>query len=223
MSNNDDLDDIDLFGDTPDYSDSDSDSDDLGGLDELAEMSNDDTESSANTDSVEVTPNIEKTTVKTSAVDDVNEARRIVNDFFFTTGIKITEDDPLILMMLHNASLLRTTQNELVGALKTTHGELLLSIQDKHNDGLKGFNERINYLERLLAKLEGQKESIIQDVWSKSQDIMYERTKTTMQKAINEMVKDSQGAVNNQRNILIGAVGGLFIGVVLALIIISLT
>lgn len=219
MSNNDDLDDIDLFGDTPDYSDS----DDLGGLDELAEMSNDDTESSANTDSVEVTPNIEKTTVKTPAVADVNEARRIVNDFFFTTGIKITEDDPLILMMLHNASLLRTTQNELVGALKTTHGELLLSIQDKHNDGLKGFNERINYLERLLAKLEGQKESIIQNVWSKSQDIMYERTKTTMQKAINEMVKDSQGAVNNQRNILIGAVGGLFIGVVLALIIISLT
>ena len=171
---------------------------------------------------------------KTHSADATNKAQLIVDDIFRHTRIKITEDDPLILMMLHNSTLLQSTQAELTNAITALNTEMLQAIQSKHEDGLtalqnqhdKGltdFNGRISYVEKLLAKLEDQKDAIIQDVWSKSQDIMYERTKTTMQKAINEMMQEGQGAVNNQRNILIGAFGGMVFGMILAAIIITFT
>jgi len=231
MSNIDDeLDSIDLHNnDTPPSFD-----DDDGGLDELDALA----EQAANAEQAEVpkttpsnddvikpteTPKTAPSDIKNNNVNEISKARFIVNDVFVHTGIKITEDDPLVLMMLHNSSLLQSTQAELTDAIKAINTEMLQAIQTKHEDGLTAFNERIAYVEKLLAKLEGQKDAIIQDVWSKSQDIMYERTKTTMQKAINEMMQEGQGAVNNQRNILMGAVVGIIFGMVLAAAIISFT
>lgn len=228
----DELNSVDLYNnDTPPSFD-----DDQGGLDELAakaanEENAEVVETTPNDDAVKPAPVAKPAEVVETAPNDikkannneVSKARFIVNDVFVNTGIKITEDDPLVLMMLHNSSLLQTTQAELTDAIKTINTEMLQAIQTKHEDGLTAFNSRISYVEKLLAKLEGQKDAIIQDVWSKSQDIMYERTKTTMQKAINEMMQEGQGAVNNQRNILMGAVGGMIFGMILAAIIITFT
>lgn len=238
----DELNSIDLHNnDTPPSFD---DEDDQGGLDDLEKAVNKEVEKPAevvetapNDDAVKPDESGETAPVvvkKNHSVDATNKAQLIVDDIFKHTRIKITEDDPLILMMLHNSTLLQSTQAELTNAITALNAEMLQAIQSKHEDaltalqnqhdkGLTDFNGRISYVEKLLAKLEDQKDAIIQDVWSKSQDIMYERTKTTMQKAINEMMQEGQGAVNNQRNILIGAFGGMVFGMILAAIIITFT
>lgn len=152
-----------------------------------------------------------------------NASRQIVNDLFSKTGYKIEEDDPLVLMMLHNTELLKTTEHDLIANLKSVHDDLMKGIKDKHTEGISEFNDRIKHLESILNKLEDQKTAIVQDVWSKSQDIMYDRTLKTMQKSVDQLIKTSSGKVSNERSILIGAMGGLILGLILGVIIVALT
>lgn len=152
-----------------------------------------------------------------------NASRQIVNDLFIKTGYKIEEDDPLILMMLHNAELLKSTEHDLLISLKSLHNDLIDSVRNTHAEGVTEFKNQIEYLEGILNKLEDQKTAIVQDVWSKSQDIMYDRTLKTMQKSVDELIRTSSGKVSNERSILIGAMGGLIFGLILGVIIAVLT
>jgi hypothetical protein len=152
-----------------------------------------------------------------------NASRQIVNDLFSKTGYKIEEDDPLVLMMLHNAELLKTTEHDLIANLKSLHDDLMKGVKNKHTEGIAEFNDQIKYLESILNKLEDQKIAIVQDVWSKSQDIMYDRTLKTMQKSVDQLIRTSSGKVSNERSVLIGAMGGLILGLILGVVIVALT
>ena len=157
------------------------------------------------------------------ALSPPNASRQIVNDLFSKTGYKIEEDDPLVLMMLHNAELLKTTEHDLIANLKSLHNDLMKGVKNKHTEGIAEFNDQIKYLESILNKLEDQKVAIVQDVWSKSQDIMYDRTLKTMQKSVDQLIRTSSGKVSNERSVLIGAMGGLILGLILGVVIVALT
>lgn len=195
--------------------------DDEEGLDALAEEAEDDGLDALAEKALfeDEKPEDEKQDFNTGKIDisDIS-ARDIVNEVFALTDIKTTENDPLIIMMMLNQSLFRATKDNILKDLQASQKLMIKEVENKHTDSLKVFNDKIAYLEKILSKLDSQKDAIVQDVWSKSQDIMYDRTKTTMQKAINELVKESQGSVNNERNLLIGAFGGLILGLILAVI-----
>lgn len=151
------------------------------------------------------------------------EARQVVIDVFTQTGMKITEDDPMVLVMLHNAKILKDAEADLSSNIARLLGQLSDDVKDKHSEGLTEFNNRIKYLENILNKLEDQKSAIVQDVWTKSQDIMYDRTLKTMQKSVDQLMKTSSDKVNNERSILLGALGGIIFGLILGVIFAAFT
>lgn len=142
------------------------------------------------------------------ALSDEAVKQRIVNDIFKGSGIKTTVDDPLIEWIIVNAKMINQAKEDLE-----------LTVKQQRADFVNEFDVRINNLERVLKVLEDQKNQIVHDVWKKSQDTIYKKTLENMDKAVNELVKKSNGEINNQRNFLFGGIGGLVVGLILGIII----
>lgn len=143
--------------------------------------------------------------------NDVNLRQSIKEEIFRKTGQKIDNDDAI-------TDLVLVIQDRIADSCKTLDTQLRL----KHENYLSEFDQRLLDLNEIVKKLEDQKSMIVADVWQKLDkrvaDKVNSQVHADLSKMASEIATGANNSVNNQRNMLMGGVGGLLLGLLVAMI-----
>lgn len=140
-------------------------------------------------------------------------------DIFQQTGLKIDEHDPIIQLYLIQDSLLNKSIVQISEKLLALTDATIADIKDQQNAVLLNFDVKANELDQILSRLDKQKEMIVADVWQKLDQRFTDKINDTLKTGMDEIAKNSNNKINNQRNMLIGGVGGLVVGILLCLVV----
>ncbi len=140
-------------------------------------------------------------------------------DIFQQTGLKIDEQDPIIQLYLIQDSLLNKSIVHISEKLLALTDATIADIKDQQKAVLSNFDVKANELEQILSRLDKQKEMIVADVWQKLDQRFTDKINDTLKTGMDEIAKNSNNKINNQRNMLIGGVGGLVVGILLCLVV----
>lgn len=140
-------------------------------------------------------------------------------DIFQQTGLKIDEQDPIIQLYLIQDSLLNKSVIQIQEKLLALTDATITDIKDQQKAVLSNFDVKANELDQILSRLDKQKEMIVADVWQKLDQRFTDKINDTLKTGMDEIAKNSNNKINNQRNMLIGGVGGLVVGILLCLVV----
>lgn len=146
--------------------------------------------------------------------------RQISQDIFARTGKKVVVQDPMIEVIMIWRELNKESLEHVSNALEASTNEIIDNLILNQDKVLVNFDEKLNELKDILARLENQKEAIVADVWGKMQKRVTKQIEEQLSRDLKAIAKNANNQVNNQRNILMGGVGGLLVGVILCAIII---
>ncbi len=133
---------------------------------------------------------------------------------FEKSGLKIDQDDPIIQLYLVQKTLMSDSFLDFQKNLNSLGDTLINEIKDQQKEVLSGFDERTDKLNAILAHLDKAKEAIVNDVWAK----LEQRVRDQLHKDMQAIANNANNKINNQRNMFIGGITGLLIGLVLCVI-----
>ena len=166
--------------------------------------------------------------------------REVRNKVFDKTGMKISNNDPMLELVLAIRTMtekeveiilnnLESTSENIIDNIlaqqkqidknvKSKIADLDKSFKSKTADFDKNFSSKLNELTHILNKLESQKEAIVMDVWNKLDQRVMDKIQTELTKSISAIAQNSNNKINNERMLLKGGVGGLVAGIFLCAI-----
>ena len=147
------------------------------------------------------------------------KAKDVMNAVFVESGMKTDENDPLVHLVLANLKLIKLAEQDFRKNIDEAGKGVVRDIQQNQALILKGFDQRKDELNILLTKLEGQKEAIITDVWSKLNDKVTAQIQNQLTKDLQKIANNANNKVNTQRNMLIGGGIGIIVGILITVIV----
>ncbi|OBX64319.1 hypothetical protein A9299_09945 [Moraxella osloensis] len=153
--------------------------------------------------------------------DNLNniKPKDVINAVFVESGMKTDENDPLVHLVLANLKLIKLAEQDFRKNIDEAGKGVVRDIQQNQALILKGFDQRKDELNTLLTKLEGQKEVIITDVWSKLNEKVTAQIQNQLTKDLQKIANNANNKVNTQRNMLIGGGIGIIVGILITVIV----
>lgn len=149
-------------------------------------------------------------------MSDVSKELRV--ELFDKTGIKVDENDPIIQLFLIQNSLMNDNLKKYNESLNSLTDALLVDISEQQENILSSFDGKKDELLGILTKLENQKEAIVADVWQKLDKRISDKIHKQLSEDMQAIANNANNKINNQRNMFIGGVAGLLIGIVFCII-----
>lgn len=174
-------------------------------------------------------PNFIEPSIGLSAEEQIakqDEEQAVIDTIFQETRIKVSPNDPSVQLVL---ALKNIAQENLDIYLSNVEEQLnkqtqkiLLELENKQKLVVDRFDDKLEELKDILDTLENQKQAIVADVWGKLHVKVSEQIEQQLSKDLQAIANNANNKVNNQRNMLIGGVGGILVGIVLCSIILLL-
>lgn len=149
-------------------------------------------------------------------MNDVSKELRV--ELFDKTGIKVDENDPIIQLFLIQNSLMNDNLKSYQESLNSLTDALLTDISEQQENILSSFDGKKDELLGILTKLENQKEAIVADVWQKLDKRISDKIHKQLSEDMQAIANNANNKINNQRNMFIGGVAGLLIGILFCII-----
>ena len=150
-----------------------------------------------------------------------------INEIFLRTRLKLDKDDPVVQLLLlyqaNNNTMRRlfdeAADNQLTfinKRLEVFVDEEITRLSDQQQEIIHAYDDGLSELKDTLEKMESQKEAIVADVWRKMQDRVTKQIEDQLSKDLQKMANNANNKVNNQRNMLLGGLGVIIIGILIS-------
>lgn len=139
-------------------------------------------------------------------------------ELFEKLGLKVDENDPIIQLYLIQDTIMSNSIKQFQDSLNALGDALLTDISEEQEKILSGFDGKRDELLEILTKLENQKEAIVADVWQKLDKRISDKIHNQLSEDMQAIANNANNKINNQRNMFIGGVVGLLIGIVFCII-----
>lgn len=149
-------------------------------------------------------------------MSDKSQELRI--ELFEKLGLKVDENDPIIQLYLIQDTIMSNSIKQFQDGLNALGDALLTDISEEQEKILSGFDGKRDELLEILTKLENQKEAIVADVWQKLDKRISDKIHNQLSEDMQAIANNANNKINNQRNMFIGGVVGLLIGIVFCII-----
>lgn len=146
-------------------------------------------------------------------------AHKLRNELFNHSSIKVTDDDPVIQLIIAVEAITQRKADYIAENLESTSENIIDNILAKQENVNDTFDEKLAELKNLLTKLEDQKEAIVLDVWRKLEQRVMEKIQSELTSSIKTIAENSNNSVNNERMALKGGLGGLIVGIIICAIV----
>ena len=147
-----------------------------------------------------------------------DKAQELRIELFEKLGLKVDENDPIIQLYLIQDTIMSNSIKQFQDGLNTLGDALLTDISEEQEKILSGFDGKRDELLEILTKLENQKEAIVADVWQKLDKRISDKIHNQLSEDMQAIANNANNKINNQRNMFIGGVVGLLIGIVFCII-----
>lgn len=147
-----------------------------------------------------------------------DKAQELRIELFEKLGLKVDENDPIIQLYLIQDTIMSNSIKQFQDGLNALGDALLTDISEEKEKILSGFDGKRDELLEILTKLENQKEAIVADVWQKLDKRISDKIHNQLSEDMQAIANNANNKINNQRNMFIGGVVGLLIGIVFCII-----
>lgn len=177
----------------------------------------------------------------TEITDSPDLKEEIVVDIFKKTGLKATQDDPLVILITEMTVSLNGSLEDFKSKLQSDLAEILKSSADgyraEHEAMINHYSSSIDLLimhgsgilgdiEKLVESIKSKETEIAQEAYILARKQITQDVREILDKELQQMTKAVvQGQlnhVNKQRNMLIGGVVGAVVGIVVAFLFLML-
>lgn len=144
--------------------------------------------------------------------------RKLKNQIFDKTGLKLSNNDPMIELVMILKDITEEELETVMNNLESTSDNIIDNIIAQQNKVDQAFDSKLDELKDVLLKLENQKEAIVMDVWRKLEQRVMDKIQSELTDNMQTIARNSNNNINNERMLLKGGVGGLIAGIFLCAI-----
>lgn len=141
--------------------------------------------------------------------------RKLKNQIFEKTGLKLSNNDPMIELVMILKDITEEELETVMNNLESTSDNIIDNIIAQQNKVDQAFDSKLDELKDVLLKLENQKEAIVMDVWRKLEQRVMDKIQSELTDNMKTIARNSNNNINNERMLLKGGVGGLIAGIFL--------
>ena len=146
------------------------------------------------------------------------QTRKLKNQIFEKTGLKLSNNDPMIELVMILKDITEEELETVMNNLESTSDNIIDNIIAQQNKVDQAFDSKLDELKDVLLKLENQKEAIVMDVWRKLEQRVMDKIQSELTDNMQTIARNSNNNINNERMLLKGGVGGLIAGIFLCAI-----
>lgn len=146
------------------------------------------------------------------------QTRKLKNQIFEKTGLKLSNNDPMIELVMILKDITEEELETVMNNLESTSDNIIDNIIAQQNKVDQAFDSKLDELKDVLLKLENQKEAIVMDVWRKLEQRVMDKIQSELTDNMKTIARNSNNNINNERMLLKGGVGGLIAGIFLCAI-----
>lgn len=151
-------------------------------------------------------------------MSDEKEVQELRLEIFEKLGLKVDENDPIIQLYFIQDSIIRNSILNLQNGLNSLGDALISEITEQQENVLSSFDGKRDELLLILTKLENQKEAIVADVWQKLDKRISDKIHKQLSEDMQAIANNANNKINNQRNMFVGGLCGLLIGLLFSII-----
>lgn len=151
-------------------------------------------------------------------MSDEKEVQELRLEIFEKLGLKVDENDPIIQLYFIQDSIIRNSILNLQNGLNSLGDALISEITEQQENVLSSFDGKRDELLHILTKLENQKDAIVADVWQKLDKRISDKIHKQLSEDMQAIANNANNKINNQRNMFVGGLCGLLIGLLFSII-----